>query len=138
MSESSLRIETAAPAGGCQTDSPVDSAGNITECLGQQSPASQVSQPEGQLAMVAPLRVALDPRAIQVRINRKLVAKNQELKKCRQDAAAHRVLGDWFVAQRGPNPGVVQTNVDLESFARELGALEEYETVAGSSAALIA
>lgn len=71
--------------------------------------------------------VPVSERAAILRINRRLRADDQVLKTTR-GARARLDLGDFYVLDFRNNLAL-QTNVDLESFGRELGALAEYEHV---------
>jgi hypothetical protein len=67
--------------------------------------------------------VPVTQRAVVQRLSRRLEADGKVLKKARGAYAAD-ALGDYFVLRNG---SVINHHVDLEAFARESGALAEYE-----------
>ena len=74
--------------------------------------------------MTSILRVPVSEKAVCQRVNRKLRAEGQALKRSRGRYAAE--LGDYYIldVQRSC---VLRLNVGLEEFARALGALQEFE-----------
>ena len=69
------------------------------------------------------LKVRLD--ALVARINRRLVASGEVLRRCRNERDRANV-GDWFALNLSRN-SVSRKHVDVEDLAREVGALAEYE-----------
>jgi hypothetical protein len=65
--------------------------------------------------------------ALVKRINRKLHAREQVLKKGRGAEISERHLGPFYVVHY--RNGVTQSHVDPESLGRELGVLREDESV---------
>jgi hypothetical protein len=74
--------------------------------------------------------VTLDDRAVLARINRALAKKHQHLRKCRQDSAAFRKLGAYYLVSIEPDVQIVRIKVKLAVIAEELGVLEPFEQVA--------
>ena len=72
-------------------------------------------------------KVPVTVRAVTQRINRALRARGETLKAAR-GVRARQDLGDYYTIQVDRN-AVVDTHVDLERLARELGALAPYEQV---------
>ena len=64
-------------------------------------------------------------RAVITRINRSLKPEGQRLRAVRGERA-RRDLGDYYVQDFQRNLGL-QTHVDVEDFARELGVLKSWE-----------
>ena len=74
-------------------------------------------------------KVPVTNRAVIQRINRRLKADDEVLKKAR-GAAAQGSLGDYYIVNVRYNAiGAGGTNVDPEKYARELGVLADYEVV---------
>ena len=69
--------------------------------------------------------VAVTARALTQRINRALGEEGRMLRKTRGSRALQD-LGEYYVLNVDRN-WVIQTDVDLEGFGRELGCLEAYE-----------
>jgi hypothetical protein len=69
--------------------------------------------------------VPVSARALEQRINRKLAAQGEKLKRCRSDRWRHD-LGDYYVINVDKNI-IVFKQVNLEVLGRELGALAPYE-----------
>lgn len=61
------------------------------------------------------------------RVNRRL--SGQQLRKCRLDSSAAKRLGQYYIVTLGDQPSVERTHVNLDRFARELGALAKFERV---------
>jgi hypothetical protein len=73
-------------------------------------------------------RVPVSVRAVTQRINRKLAPGGRQLRKCRSERWRSE-LGNYYLLDIAHN-AVMTRHVDLEALGRELGALEEWETVA--------
>ncbi len=67
-------------------------------------------------------------RAIQQRINRKLAARGETLKKCPVKSQWFSDLGGYYCVNTNHNH-LTSTHIDLEEMGRELGVLAEWETV---------
>ena len=67
-------------------------------------------------------------RTVQQRINHKLAPDHKAIRSCRSDLPGWRNLGDYYLLNFQQNH-VIDTHVNLESMARELGVLAEWETV---------
>jgi hypothetical protein len=76
------------------------------------------------------ITVTLDDRAVLARVNRALAKKHQHLRKCREDSAAFRKLGAYYLVSTEPQVQIVRTRVKLAVIADELGVLEPFEQVA--------
>jgi hypothetical protein len=72
-------------------------------------------------------RVKVSERALIQRINRKLAANGESLKKSRGDRARSD-LGEYYIINLHKN-SVVNFGFDLEAKGRELGALAEWEAL---------
>jgi hypothetical protein len=70
--------------------------------------------------------VPVTERALVQRINRKLKADGELLKKCREDSPSYHNLGDWFLIDVTIN-GVIGTDIDIVEKGRELGVLKPWE-----------
>ena len=77
----------------------------------------------------APRTVPITIRALVQRINRKL-AEDGEVLKAPRGARALQELGDYYILDINLN-AVLHKDVDVEELGRELGALKDYEHVAG-------
>lgn len=73
-------------------------------------------------------RAPVRARTLIQRINRKLRPEMESLKTTRKGSRARLDLGYFYVVDYKFN-GVVQTNVDVEAFGRELGCLGSGEMV---------
>ena len=73
-------------------------------------------------------RAPVSTRAIIQRINRKLAPKYRQLKRCRENSQGWDSLGDYYIVDLCQN-AVVDTHVKVESLARELKAIGEWEIV---------
>ena len=71
-------------------------------------------------------RAAIAPDVVLKRINRRLAGDGLSLRKARGIVVEQ--LGEFFLVSREDK--IARRNVDLESVAREKGALEAWETVA--------
>ncbi len=76
-----------------------------------------------------PITVEIDWRAVLARVNRALAKDHKQLRKCRRGTAAFRKLGEYYLVAMEPAVQITQTNVELTTFATELGLLEAYEVV---------
>jgi hypothetical protein len=72
-------------------------------------------------------KVIVTHRALMARINRHLATDLRVLKTARA-GAPREALGDFYVVDLGQNE-VVHSNVNPESFGRELGVLRAWEKV---------
>jgi hypothetical protein len=77
------------------------------------------------------LKLPIDQRALIGRINRTLAADGKALRKLRhgERARGFKPVGHYYVVDTWTS-GIVQTHVDLEVFARELGVLAPHEELA--------
>ena len=77
------------------------------------------------------LKLPIDQRALTGRINRTLAADGKALRKLRhgERARGFKPVGHYYVVDMRTS-GIVQTHVDLEAFARELGVLAPHEELA--------
>jgi len=75
------------------------------------------------------MKVRISERALVQRINRKLAAQNEVLKKTR-GAHAFLDLGDYYVLD-ARHRFVLHKEVDPVALGKELGVLKGYETVEG-------
>jgi len=72
-------------------------------------------------------KVPVSVRAVIQRINRKLAPNDQQLKKCRGQRW-YSDLGLYYILDVDHNL-ILDTHLNVESVARELNAIEEWETV---------
>lgn len=73
-----------------------------------------------------PTHVPVSERALLARINRRLAAKGQAVKKCREQSRWHKDLGSHYLVDVRANL-IAATDVDLGDTAKELGLLKPYE-----------
>ena len=73
-------------------------------------------------------KVKVSRRAVEARINRKLLAEGEILRKTRADSRAWFDLGEYYSidVSRG---FICRRDCDLEQLAREVGALKSWEVV---------
>jgi hypothetical protein len=71
------------------------------------------------------LKVPVGARALLARINRHLSARHRVLKKSRGHVATHE-LGSYYLVDIDQG-SVVETDIALEPFARELGLMKDWE-----------
>lgn len=82
-------------------------------------------------------RIPVTERALIQRINRKLIKKNEVLKKTPPERGKEGIstvrwnYGDYYILDQTRNQ-VSRGHLDLESFGRELGALGEWEQLGNS------
>jgi hypothetical protein len=76
--------------------------------------------------MTTKTRVPITEKALYQRINRKLRAQDEVLKRARGNVET--TLGDYYVVNVNRNY-VAQHHVGLEQLGRELGVLAEWETL---------
>jgi hypothetical protein len=62
------------------------------------------------------------------RINRSLAVKGQMLRKSRSTSPWYESTGDYYLYDAHTN-AVLETHVDLEAFARDMGRLRNYEEI---------
>lgn len=74
-------------------------------------------------------KVPVSDRALLARINRKLAAGDEVLKRCREDSRSYYQLGDYYLVDLNSN-GIVRMNCDLEVEGRKLGVLNKWEVLA--------
>ncbi len=74
-----------------------------------------------------PLKVGVSRRAVLQRVNRKLAPQLEALKVWRTSDLRYKA-GDLFHLDLDQN-AILNINVDLESFAREVGALQRWESL---------
>lgn len=74
-----------------------------------------------------PQKVAVSRRAVLQRVNRKLAPQLKALKAWRTSGLRYKA-GDLFHLDLNRN-AILNINVDLESFAREVGALQPWESL---------
>lgn len=72
--------------------------------------------------------VFVTERAVLLRVNRKLNSCGERLKRRRYDARRFDDTGRFYLIDVDRN-FLVSADVDLEAFARELGALKPYEKI---------
>ena len=65
-------------------------------------------------------------RALIQRINRKLAVDGEKLHRSREGSARMK-LGEWFIVEE--STGITAYHCDLEDLGRELGVLQEWETL---------
>ena len=75
------------------------------------------------------MTVPVSKRALLARLNRKLVADLETVKRTRDNTRARQDLGEFYVVDEQIN-GIVEHDIDLEDFARKCGALAEHEHLA--------
>jgi hypothetical protein len=80
------------------------------------------------------VQVPVSERAVLARINRKLAGDNEQIRQPRPGTRAQAELGDFYRLRFGrggsePSTNVIDTHVDLETLARELGVLSPWEVV---------
>jgi hypothetical protein len=75
-------------------------------------------------AVTKKVTVPISKRALLARLNRKLDADHAAVKITRYNTPARRTLGEYYVVADG---GVADSNVDLESYGRQHGALAQHE-----------
>ena len=74
-------------------------------------------------------KVRVAERALLQRVNRKLRAEHEMLKRCKESSRSYGELGDLYCVDMSRNL-VTATHVDLEALGRELGVLQPWETLA--------
>ena len=82
--------------------------------------------------MTTKTTVPVGERALIARINRKLKPEGEKLKKLRGERWLND-LGQYYVIDVTQN-SLLHPDVDLEGFARECGALEDWEHLADENA----
>jgi hypothetical protein len=71
-------------------------------------------------------KISLSKRAVIQRIQRKLAKRGQMLRTYRRTLLPFHGAGDFCVIDLSRNE-VIDTQSDLEAFAKELGVIQEYE-----------
>ena len=66
------------------------------------------------------MTVPVSKRALLARLNRKLVADLETVKRTRDNTRARQDLGEFYVVDEQIN-GIVEHDIDLEDFARKRG-----------------
>lgn len=74
------------------------------------------------------MQKTVSERALMARINRKLDEDGEKLKKARQSEQAE--LGNYYVVSENQNTVTAHGIDDLEAWARDLGVLKPFETLA--------
>jgi hypothetical protein len=72
------------------------------------------------------MKARVSKSAVVQRIKRRLRQDGRRLCGCSPRWAGHDTLGDWYVAD---TEGIRETHVDLDSLARALGVLGEWEEI---------
>jgi hypothetical protein len=72
-------------------------------------------------------RVKVSERAIVARLRRTLEKEGKILKKCREDNRFFNELGSYYCVSSANV--VVDKDIDIESWSRELGILKPYEVI---------
>lgn len=67
--------------------------------------------------------------ALIARVNRRLAKQGESLRQCSENKRDHSRLGDVYVIDLAHN-AVIAKNVDLQRFAKKLGALKPGESLA--------
>lgn len=80
--------------------------------------------------MTASQQTPVTQRALLARVNRKLAADGQRMKQARQGTRAHQDLGDFYVIDLSRN-ALEASHCDLETWARDMGAMAPYERLVG-------
>jgi hypothetical protein len=75
-----------------------------------------------------PKKVPVSARALLQRVNRKLDADGEIVKRTRDGSRARVDMGEYFVVDTAVG-GARATNIDLESYARELGVMADWEAL---------
>ncbi len=76
--------------------------------------------------MVKKGKVPVSERALFARINRVLAKEEKSLRRCREDSSSYRDCGRYYIIDIRRNY-VMNTDVDLAAFAKELGLLRPFE-----------
>ncbi len=74
------------------------------------------------------MKVKISKRALIQRINRKLEEQGETLKTLRKDSPSAYEMGRYYIVDISSG-GILYKDVDLETLARELGALHGHETL---------
>jgi hypothetical protein len=69
--------------------------------------------------------IRISERALVARIQRKLKADGQQLRKCRHDTAGYNQLGQFFIVDQFD--AIVSTHHELATLGKELNVLKPYE-----------
>jgi hypothetical protein len=70
------------------------------------------------------MKKAVTYRALLLRVNRQLESEGSSLKRCRESASDYSELGPYYLVRGGQ---IVDRKLDLESFARKIGVLNQFE-----------
>jgi len=74
------------------------------------------------------MKVKLSQRAVIQRINRKLAKQDQKLNTSRMKSAGIHDMGRYYIVDTYRN-AVVDSQINLETMGRKLGAIAEYEEI---------
>lgn len=91
-------------------------------------PASPTKAMIEELAKIQSSRnvVPVSERALFARVNRKLAKEGQMLRRCKESSRAFSELGHLYIVDTHTNT-IIALNCDLESLAREVGAIAHWE-----------
>lgn len=70
------------------------------------------------------MKTTVTEHALMLRVNRKLAADGQKLRRCREDQKDFSELGRYYIVGEH---SVEAMHIDLEELAREVGALKPFE-----------
>lgn len=73
-------------------------------------------------------KVMVSERALMARINRKLKAENQHLRKSKVDSRCYSNLGSFYIVDDYRN-SIEASHVDLVELGKELKVLQEFEAI---------
>jgi hypothetical protein len=73
-------------------------------------------------------QVVVTERAVLQRVNRALAHESKSMRVCRYDSKWLNDLGRYYVVNTSTN-GVSDPHADLAGWARELGALKDFENI---------
>ncbi len=86
--------------------------------------------PRAKAKPKAPIKMPVDQRAVVARLRRAMAKDGLTVRACRSDSRSWRTLGDWYVLDIQSN-FIREHHCDLESLAREFGALQPHEALVG-------
>ena len=76
------------------------------------------------------MKKQVNERALAARLGRHLGRQNEALKKCTPKARDFLKLGKYYIVSLQLN-AIIDTDIDLESLARDEGVLKQWEELAG-------
>ncbi len=71
-------------------------------------------------------KVDVSEKVIFERIDSKLAPGRRRLRRCRRDSRSFDDLGEYYIVSTRENY-IVDTHIDLETYAKDMGLLAEYE-----------